>query len=143
MKAAQGEALNCCIVISALVMGAVAVVIGIATRDGRSALVTGLCLLVVAVTSFLYAATGTSDVLGFYGMTSTLCTFAIFVLQTSRAETGNWWWRLAWFWTAALHGLLFLSIYDKWKQSLQDKIAILLTLLFAGVGLFFLVSFQR
>ncbi len=140
MNSRQAEAVNGCIGLSALAVGMVAVVTGIATRDGRSALVTGLCLLGLAMTASLYMALGEWDALGLYGMVAAICALALFVLQTSRGETGNWWWKLAWFWCILFHGLVFANAFEIWRQSAHGKIAGILALSFVGAGIFFLVS---
>jgi len=140
MNSSQGEGVNCCIGIAALVMGATAVVIGIAAQDWCSALVVGLSLLVVAATAALYTVINGWDELVLYGMVSAMCALTLFVLSFSRDEMGSWWWRLAWFWFIVPHGLVFFAKVSDWRQSLSSKVGSLLAFLFLGVGLFFLIS---
>ncbi len=136
MNPKQAEAVNGCIGLSALAVGAVAIVIGIATRDWRSALVTGLCLLGLAMTASLYMALGEWDALGLYSMVAAICAFALFALQTNRNEEvggGDW------------HGFgssYFMGLFSQKRSNggSRRKIAGILALLFAGVGLFFLLA---
>jgi len=140
MNSRLGEAVNGCIGIAALVMGATAVVIGVAAQDWRSALIAGLSLLALAATAALCIALDGWDALGSYGMVSAIGASALLVLSFSRDEMGSWWWRLAWFWFIVLHGLVFFAKVSDWRQSLSSKVGSLLAFLFLGGGLFFLIS---
>lgn len=139
MNPSEAEAVNGCIVISALVTGAIAVVIGIATRDLRSALIVGLSLLAVAITVSLYIRVGEWDTLVVYSVAAAICALALFVLQVSRNEAANWLWKLAWFLSILFHGIVFTKALE-WRRYLHGKIAGFLALLFIGVGLFVVVS---